>query len=328
MPRTLHLYRFIEDAWQGGLRQWCEKAASPPGSWLVVDNLGQVRWLLGKIRAAEIEGITFFTAETLREHLAGIAGLEPTPRGGATAAFAVKVAAFQEEGPASRNAMRSSSLLAEEADALARAGWHLNQLGVDDSIARQVHRTLDRSAILPGIFDRRLRQALAGQPARLCCVGWDAAHWPDLALLDLAATAAQSFQAYVPSPRLPADALQREWIEGLEQRLGLERVTCPESGFSSENEALVARLEGSHLASRAQARAPILLVGHEWPGPGARRDKPGGGLGSRTIRPPAGPSVLSLPRILPPLSQSQRRSRKRAWRWRLPAGSGSRSRRC
>ncbi len=121
-----------------------------------------------------------------------------------------------------------------------------------------------------GISEVRILDAdglLDAQPAqgrRLCCVGWGATHWPDLGLLELAAARARSFEMYAPSPRLPADAQQREWIEGLEQRLGLERVTCPESGFVSENEALVARLEKSELASREEARPPVLLVGREW----------------------------------------------------------------
>jgi len=119
--------------------------------------------------------------------------------------------------------------------------------------------------VIAGIFDRRLQEALPAQAARVCCVGWDATHWQDLGLLDLAAAKAGAFEMYVPSPRLPADAQQREWIEALEQRLGLERVTCPESGFASVNEPLVARLEGSELASQAEVLAPGLLVGREWP---------------------------------------------------------------
>jgi hypothetical protein len=108
-----------------------------------------------------------------------------------------------------------------------------------------------------------LRGELARAPAaeaRLCCLGW-----ADLGLLELAASKMGALEVYVPAPRLPADAQQRQWIEAVEQRLGLERATCPESGFSSENEALVARLEGSELASREETRPPTLLVGREWP---------------------------------------------------------------
>jgi hypothetical protein len=110
-----------------------------------------------------------------------------------------------------------------------------------------------------------LRNVQPSRDTRLCCVGWDATLWPDLGLLELAAATARSFEMYSPSPRLPGDAQQREWIEVLERRLGLERATCPESGFISENEALVARLEKSELASPEEARAPGLLVGVEWP---------------------------------------------------------------
>jgi hypothetical protein len=161
-------------------------------------------------------------------------------------------------------AMRGAKALAEACESLARAGWHLNQLRVDAGVARRLNAMFGRAALLPGIFGRRMHEGLPALPVRVCCVGWDAAHWPDVALLDLLAAKAASFEMYVPSPRLPADGLQREWIEALEQRLGVECVTCPESGFASKNEPLVARLENSELAERGEAREPGLLVGHDW----------------------------------------------------------------
>ena len=75
------------------------------------------------------------------------------------------------------------------------------------------YRVLDRTAVIPGIFDRRLRERLPTLPVRLCCVGWDASHWPDIGLLHVAAEKVVAFEMYVPAPRLPADGLQREWIE-------------------------------------------------------------------------------------------------------------------
>ena len=257
MP-SLHLYRFIEDAWAGGLLAWCARS-SEGESWILVENGGHRRWLLRKLAQAGIDGIRIFDADGLRDEWARLAGAEPLPRNPATAAFAVKVAARQTE------AARDADALAEACDVLARAGWHLNQLGLDLALSRRIHRTLDRTAVLPGIFHRRLIDALPAQAVRICCVGWDATHWPDLGLLDVAASKAGAFEMFVPSPRLPADAQQREWIEALEQRFALDRVTCPESGFVSENEPLVARLENSELASRAEVRAPVLLVGREWP---------------------------------------------------------------
>ena len=223
-----------------------------------MENSGQARWLLRKLAIEGITGIRLFEADGLREELARLAGIEPAPRD--AAAFAIAVAAG--EGTL---AARNADALAEACGALARAGWHLNQLGIDEAVGRRIHRTLDRAALLPGILERRLREALPALPARICCIGWDAMHWPDLGLLDLAAAKATAFEMHIPSPRLPADAQQREWIEALEQRLGLERISTPEGGFASENEALVARLENSELASRAEVRPPGLLVGREWP---------------------------------------------------------------
>ena len=240
------------------MRDWCGEGGE---SWILAENMGQARWLLARFAREGIAGVRIFDADGLREELARRAGIEPAPRRLVTAAFAIKVAAQQEEGVVERNA----EALAGACDALARAGWHLNQLTVDAGIARRIHRAMERGGALAGIVERRLREALPALAVRLCCLGWDATHWGDLGLLDLAAAKAQTCDVYAPSPRLPADAQQRAWIEALEQRLGLERVTCAESGFATENEALVARLENSQLADRAEARPPVLLVGRQWP---------------------------------------------------------------
>ncbi len=264
MPAArLHLYRFIEDAWHGGLRPWCE---APGESWLLVENAGQTRWLSRKFAGAQITSVRVFDADTLRQELARLAGIDPPPRHAAAAAFAVKVAAYQEQqGDSAQIAARNAGAVAEACAALAGAGWHLNQLALNPAPARRIHRAMDRAALLPGIFDRRLHEALPPLPARLCCIGWDAAHWPDLGLLDAAASKAKAFEMYVPLPRLPADAQQQQWIEALEKRLSLERATCPESGFASENEPLVAALDNSRLIPRGEAPQLGLLVGREWP---------------------------------------------------------------
>jgi len=91
------------------------------------------------------------------------------------AEFAVKVAVGQGD----EHAARSAGAVAEACDALARAGWHPGQLQMDGEVARRINRTLERAPVIAGIFDRRLREQLAPQRARLCCVGWDATHWPD-----------------------------------------------------------------------------------------------------------------------------------------------------
>ncbi len=253
----LHLYRFIEDAWSGGLGAWCARDAGSR-RWILVENRGQERWLARKFARAGISGIRVLDAEELRTELALAAGIPPPPAAAAVN-FAVRVAAGTGESA------RTAQALAGACDDLARAAWHTSQLGLETSTARRLHRTLEQNALLPGFLDRRLRETLPEQPLRLCCVGWDAVRWPDLALIEVAAAKFASFEMFVPSPRLPADAVQREWIETLERRLELERVTCPESGFVSGNDALVARLENSDLASHAEAQAPDLLVGREWP---------------------------------------------------------------
>jgi len=92
----LHLYRFIDDAWSGGLGAWCREAASDD-SWILTENPGQTRWLLRKFAAESIAGIRIFDPGSLREELARLAGLDPLPRHLAAAAFAVKVAAHPDK---------------------------------------------------------------------------------------------------------------------------------------------------------------------------------------------------------------------------------------
>ncbi len=261
MPSArLHLYRFIEDAWCRGLREWCAAADSALESWLLLENEGQARWVSRRLAADGLRGIRIFDAEALRDQIGSLAGMENLPRDSAAAVLAVSVAM----GSGGERTGRIASAIAEASDTLARAGWHLNQLRIDADATRRIHRTLDRAAVVPGYFDRGLREHLPPQAARLCCVGWDASRWPDIGLLHIAAERMAAFEIFVPAPRLPADALQREWIEALEERFNLERVTCPESGFSSANEPLVARLENSELAARGEVAPPVLLIGREW----------------------------------------------------------------
>ena len=258
----INLYRFVADAWAGGLQEWCHAGTedSAMESWVLLENAGQARWLNRLLEEEGLGGIRMFDAEGLRDELARLAGMGSMPRDRATAALVVKAAVGRED----EHATRSAAAVAEACDALARAGWHLSQLSINTEVARRINRALDRAPVVAGIFDRRLRESLPVQRARLCCIGWDAMHWPDIGLLHVAAEKTMAFEMFVPAPRLPADGLQREWIEALEQRFGLERVTCPESGFASANEPLVARLENSQLASRGEVAAPALLVGREW----------------------------------------------------------------
>jgi len=233
----LHLYRFIEDAWSGGLSAWCESAQKSPGlePWLLVENAGQTRWLARKLlRSATTFRI--FDPDELRDELALRSGLDLLPRNPALASLAVKVASR-------------------------RAG----EISRDPAILAQAAQFLSIAGMLPGAFERKLQAALPVQPIAVCCVGWDAARWPDVGLLELLIEKCAAFEMFVPSPRLPADTLHHEWIENLEQRLALDRTTCPESGFTSQNELLVARLEASNPASHDVPSPPILLVGREWP---------------------------------------------------------------
>ncbi len=226
-------------------------------SWILLENAVQSRWLSRRLSANGIGGIRLFDADSLRDELARLAGMAAIPRDPASAALVVRCAM----DPGNE---RNAAAIAGAGDALARAGWHLSQLRLDGDASRRINRALERAPVIAGIFDRRLREGLPAQNARLCCLGWDALHWPDIGLLHVAVEKTVAFEMYAPAPRLPADGLQREWIEALEQRFELERATCPESGFTSANEPLVARLENSQLAGRGEVAPPALLAGREW----------------------------------------------------------------
>lgn len=254
----LKIYRFAEDAWSGGLRTWCEGPRQEGvESWVLLENEGQQRWLSRRLEQAGITGIRFFEADGLRDEFARLAGLPPLPGDGA-GAFAVKVVAEEEA------AGRDAGSLAEACDELARAGWHLNQLHLEGGLARRLNRMFESAGVLAGFLDRRLHEALPAVAARICCVGWDATHWPDLGLLDLAVAKAADFEMYVPSPRLPAEERQMAWIEMLDARFGFGRLVYIPGTCVSENESLVARLERSDRATPVETPRPALLVGREW----------------------------------------------------------------
>jgi hypothetical protein len=253
---ALYLYRVAGDAWTGGLQAWCEAARERAGeSWILVANAGQARWFARKLGGEEMQRLRIFDAAEMRAELARVADVAPIGEGNAVAAFFVKTVTGRPRPDA-----RPLTAAAEE---LARAGWYLNKLETEQPEAQRLQRALSDYPLLPGFFEREIRKAVPTKIAHLCCVGWDAAQWRELALLDLAVHAAGSVEMYVPAPRLPADALQREWIETLEERYGLARQVCAASEFESRNDALVSRLEKSGLGAGEVAQ-PLLIVGREW----------------------------------------------------------------
>ena len=160
----LYLYRFIEDAWAGGLGDWC-RGSEGVESWLLVENAGQERWFSRKFALEGIEGVQIFDADRLREELGRRGGIQAPDWNGTVAAFAVKVAVQSEQGDAALTVMRNAGQVAEACDELARAGWHLGQLNMDGSIARRIHQAMEKELVLPGIVERRLREGLPRQRA-------------------------------------------------------------------------------------------------------------------------------------------------------------------
>ena len=73
----INLYRFVADAWAGGLQEWCHAGTedSAMESWVLLENAGQARWLNRLLEEEGLGGIRMFDAEGLRDELARLAGM-------------------------------------------------------------------------------------------------------------------------------------------------------------------------------------------------------------------------------------------------------------
>ncbi len=250
--RAIKLYRFIEDAWRDGLRDWCraapEAAFQGVRNWLVVANAGQAHWL--KQRALRdgdtLFGIRFLLPGSLRFELCALLGVGTHPLGRETLEFLLKLEDPEARSPGPR---------LHALERLRAAGWKT-----------PAHPALERSrAWGPALDEELLFKAgmVSAPPLRTCFFGWDAAHWEYLPLLEAAARASRSCEVYQSMPRPSAEGLQQGWIKAVEARLKIAHAICRGSDFVSPNEGLVARLEGVDLEATVQG-PPRFLVGGDW----------------------------------------------------------------
>ncbi len=266
----LKLFRFVEDAWEDGLREWCRAASGAAldgvQSWFIAAAAGQVYWL--KERALRegltLFGIRFLSPGALRFELCALLGVPAAPLGGETLEFLLKLEAMRRVDPESLSQARAPGALLKAVARLRAAGW---QGGAGNlPISSHALRTLESSrAWGPALDDELLFQAgmAVGLSLRTCFFAWDAAHWEHLSLFEAAARASSSCESYQPMPRPPAEALQQGWIKAVEARLKTGHEICGESGFSSANEALVSRLEGVDLEASVP-QPPRFLIGRDW----------------------------------------------------------------
>lgn len=265
----LKLHRVIEDAWDDGLRAWCEAAsqAALAGNhcWLVVAARGQVRWI--KQRALRermtLFGLKFLEPQMLRRVLCAWLGVEEKSLGRETLELLLKTAAARHGDADSRAVTRDAGACLRAMDELAAAGWSEAELDVPATAAREFFRALREARAWTPEIDRRLIQNAAPRPLLSCVVGWDAGNFGDLNLLEALSGSSARCELFLPQPRATAEAVQLRWIEAVEARLGASKTTCGESEFFSPHDALISRLEGSDLAVESTS-PPRLLVGRDW----------------------------------------------------------------
>ncbi len=263
MQAALKLYRFVEDAWQDGLRSWCEAAsrAALDGAqcWLAVAGRGQARWIRQRALAEGLTlfGIKFLDPAALRRELCALLGVESVALGRETQELLLKIAA----GPASRLATNADACLRALED-LAAAGWNEDALDLPPKIAREIFRLLKSSRAWTPELDRCLLERASEQPLWSCVAGWDAAHFPETNLLTALARSSTRCEFFLSQPRGASESLQRSWIADVERLLNTSHTVCKASDFVSPHESLVERLGGVDLMP--EKSAPVsLLVGRE-----------------------------------------------------------------
>jgi len=125
----VRLYRFAEDAWEGGVRDWCressELALAGVQSWFVPAGVGHARWV--KRRALEegltLFGIRFMPPGLLRFALCDLLGVRAVAAGRETLEFLLKLEALGRSDPESLAQARGPGACLEAMTRLGAAGW-------------------------------------------------------------------------------------------------------------------------------------------------------------------------------------------------------------
>src|SRR5450755_2834674 len=125
----LKLYRFVEDAWEDGVREWCRAAseASLDGmqSWFIAAAAGQVHWI--KQRALQdgmtLFGIRFLLPGALRFELCALLGVPTLPLGNETLEFLLKLEAMRLGDAESLSQARTPGPFLHAIGRLRAAGW-------------------------------------------------------------------------------------------------------------------------------------------------------------------------------------------------------------
>ena len=271
MTAKLQLYRFIEDAWNDSIRDWCKRASqrSLEGwqCWMIVANRGQTRWFKQQSLAEGITsfGLHYLEPHMLRRELCALLGVDAQFPGDETLEFLLKVEALRRSDPESVSVSRNPTACLHPLSEIASAGWHrdVSALKTMPPAAGDFFAVLQKSKSWMPEVDRELMGHAAKKRLMCCVVGWDAGSWQQINLFDVTARSSEECEVYVPMPRAQGEKLHHDWVTALESRLNVAIAACKAGGFESGNEGLVERLEGADLNKPGGAR-PEFLIGQEW----------------------------------------------------------------
>ncbi|MDD5261165.1 MAG: PD-(D/E)XK nuclease family protein [Methylacidiphilales bacterium] len=265
---AIRLFRFAEDAWQGGLKDWLQAQASVclagEEAWLVAADTAQAAWIRRRagLEGLSLLGIRFLTAGSLRKELSRLLGSETRLLGRESLEFLLKLEALKHDSAEARAVALNPGPCLQALDDLGRAGWSGDETDmgeVPSPIGRWL-KVLTASKAWTSAIDTdllaRARKPVSA-PLHLCFWAWDAGFYPEKLLLEAALRAAASSELYVPLPIADPDMA---WVEELERVCGVGHDVCPASDYRSTNEALV-----EHLFRRGEGEsvpaAPVLMTG-------------------------------------------------------------------
>jgi hypothetical protein len=267
----IRLFRFAQDAWENGLRQWLQAHADVclrgDEAWMVLADAAQGAWMKRQALAENISllGIKFLNAGSLRRELSQKLGVDVRLLGRDSLEFLLKLEALEHQGAEARSVALNPSSCLQALDDLGRAGWSGEEADIGEipSPVRNWLKVLVQSGAWTSSIDRQLREkssSLAGESnLHLFFWAWDHEFCTEKVLLEAALKFAVGVQIFLP---LALQQAEYDWVEELEKLCGTQHEECPASEFSTLNAHFVDYLSRKGEAD-ANGELPRLLVGEK-----------------------------------------------------------------
>lgn len=254
---SLQLFRFIEDAWQDGLREWLDASAAHvlngQNCWVVIGSRGQARWL--KRRALQeglsLFGVQFMEPLELRRKLCAALGIEARPVGREILQMLLEIAVPDCSQPGA---------LLQALDEAQAGGLPVAECL--RQIPAKLLSKLKASHSWTPALDEELEARAKPQPLQIAFVGVGAEFSPSWMLFHAAMKCAESVRCLLPQPRDVASC-EFAWIEQWERALSVSHTVCGAGKFESRGDDLVEQMEGVGTFSEEPLPAQ-LLIGSDW----------------------------------------------------------------